>query len=99
MKENLRLHPPAVGLGRKAVDDVELKGVDDEYSHGSYFIPKGTIYGILLHSLHRFDWYGCLLLYKQDYKCIVCLFFNRHPDFWANPEDFDPTRFLKENIK
>ncbi len=34
---------------------------------------------------------------KKGYNVIICVYqIHRHPDFWDNPNEFDPDRFLPE---
>jgi cytochrome P450 len=65
-KEAMRLYPPADGVTRTALRDVEI---------GGYHLRKNTIIAIPIYTIHR------------------------RPEFYPDPERFDPDRFLPENEK
>jgi cytochrome P450 len=67
INEVLRLHPPlSVVRSRLAKEDIKYKDM---------IIPKGSILGIQIQSLHM------------------------NPQYWQDPETFNPDRFLPENRK
>ena len=65
-KETMRLYPPAYGISRAALHDIEIDG---------YFIPKNRYVVVCPYTLHR------------------------RPDYFPEPEKFDPQRFTPENEK
>jgi cytochrome P450 len=65
-KETMRLYPPAYGISRAALRDIEIVG---------YFIPKNRYVVVCPYTLHR------------------------RPDYFPEPEKFDPQRFTPENEK
>ncbi|HLZ81051.1 MAG TPA: cytochrome P450 [Ktedonobacteraceae bacterium] len=65
-KETMRLYPPAYGISRTALRDIEIDG---------YFIPKNGFIAVCPYTLHR------------------------RPDYFPEPEKFDPQRFTPENEK
>jgi cytochrome P450 len=66
VKEVMRLHPPIFIIGREAINDVDIGGV--EVSAGDYVLLN-------LQQLHR------------------------HPDFWNDPLEFEPERFLGDRLR
>ncbi len=65
-KETMRLYPPAYGISRAALRDINIDG---------YLIPKNMYIAVCPYTLHR------------------------RPDYFPEPDKFDPQRFTPENEK
>lgn len=58
VKEAMRLYPPAWGISREAIEDVEI---------GGYLIPKGSVVGVLTYFIHRDPrWWDNPLAFKPE---------------------------------